>query len=140
MVETKVSNLSGGEKNRLLLSKILADPKEIMILDEPTNDLDIETIDILIDFISLYNGGVLISSHDIDFLQKTCNKFIFFDGLGGSKFSMNLEKDLDFIVKGTKSSVNIQRTDDKSIVKTKPISHEKLIKRVMAKIEKKRNI
>ena len=137
MIETKVSNLSGGEKNRLLLSKILADPKEIMILDEPTNDLDIETIDILIDFINLYNGGVLISSHDIDFLQKTCNKFIFFDGLGGSKFSIDLEKDLDFIVKGKKSSANIQRTDNKLSTKTKPISHEKLIKRVMNKIEKK---
>ena len=62
-------NLSGGEKNRLLLSKILAEPKEIILLDEPTNDLDMETIDILIDFLKVYKGGVFISSHDVDFLK-----------------------------------------------------------------------
>ena len=137
MIDTKVSNLSGGEKNRLLLSKILANPKEIMLLDEPTNDLDIETIDILIDFINLYNGGVMISSHDIDFLQKTCNKFIFLDGVGGVKISIDLEKDLDSIVKGTKSSDSTQGPKNKLLDKRKPISHEKLIKRVMTKIEKK---
>ncbi len=137
MIDTKVSNLSGGEKNRLLLSKILANPKEIMLLDEPTNDLDIETIDILIDFINLYNGGVLISSHDIDFLQKTCNKFIFLDGVGGVKLSIDLEKDLDSMVKGTKSIDNTQGSKNILLDKRKPISQEKLIKRVMTKIEKK---
>ena len=69
-VDNKVMNLSGGEKNRLLLSKILAEPKEIILLDEPTNDLDMETIDILIDFLKVYKGGVFISSHDVDFLKK----------------------------------------------------------------------
>ena len=58
-IENKVGNLSGGEKNRLLLSKILANPKEVMLLDEPTNDLDMETIDILVDFLKIYSGGVL---------------------------------------------------------------------------------
>ena len=65
------------EKNRLLLSKILANPKEVMLLDEPTNDLDMETIDILVDFLKIYSGGVLISSHDIDFLSQTCKKIYF---------------------------------------------------------------
>ena len=60
-IDYKVGLLSGGERNRLLLAKILADPKEILILDEPTNDLDMETIDILIDFLKVYNGGVLVA-------------------------------------------------------------------------------
>ena len=70
-------NLSGGEKNRLLLSKILAEPKEIVLLDEPTNDLDMETIDILIDFLKVYKGGVFISSHDVDFLKKLVPSLFF---------------------------------------------------------------
>ena len=93
--------------------------------------------EIINQLINLYNGGVLISSHDIDFLQKTCNKFIFLDGVGGAKFSIDLEKDLDFIVKGTKPGDHIQGSKNKLLDKRKPISDEKLIKRVMTKIEKK---
>ena len=55
-IEYEVGLLSGGERNRLLLAKILADPKEILILDEPTNDLDMETIDILIEFLKFIMG------------------------------------------------------------------------------------
>ena len=76
-IERNISTLSGGERNRLLLAKILAAPKEILILDEPTNDLDIETIDLLIDFINNHKGSALISSHDLDFLEKTCQFFLF---------------------------------------------------------------
>ena len=59
------------------MAKILADPKEILILDEPTNDLDMETIDILIEFLKIYNGGVLVASHDKDFLEQVVDKYIF---------------------------------------------------------------
>ena len=68
-VDRNLVSLSGGERNRLLLAKILAKPNEILILDEPTNDLDIETIDLLIDFLNMHKGSSLISSHDIDFLD-----------------------------------------------------------------------
>ena len=56
-IDRPISTLSGGERNRLLLAKILASPKEILILDEPTNDLDIETIDMLIDFLKSHQGS-----------------------------------------------------------------------------------
>ena len=78
-----------GERNRLLLAKILADPKEILILDEPTNDLDIETIDILIDFLKVYDGGVMVASHDKDFLEQVVEKYLFLDGNGNHKISLD---------------------------------------------------
>ena len=57
-----------------------------MLLDEPTNDLDVETIDLLIEFINLHEGSALISSHDVDFLKKTCEKFFIFDGKADSNY------------------------------------------------------
>ena len=84
-INFEVGVLSGGERNRLLLAKILAKPREILILDEPTNDLDIETIDILIEFLNKFNGGVFVVSHDRDFLEKVVNKIIFLDGLGNHR-------------------------------------------------------
>ena len=90
-IDQKVGVLSGGERNRLLLAKILSNPKEILLLDEPTNDLDMETIDILIDFLNNYKGGVFIVSHDQDFLEKTANKFLFFDGNGNTKVSVDFD-------------------------------------------------
>ena len=83
--------MSGGERNRLLLAKLLAAPKEILILDEPTNDLDIETIDLLIDFLKKYKGGVIVASHDMDFIDKVAQKFLLMDGNG--EFEISLKKD-----------------------------------------------
>ena len=97
-VDKKVSLLSGGERNRLLLAKLLAAPKEILILDEPTNDLDIETIDLLIDFLKKYKGGVIVASHDMDFIDKVAQKFLLMDGNG--EFEISLKK--DFLINNKK--------------------------------------
>ena len=126
-VDRNLISLSGGERNRLLLAKILAKPNEILILDEPTNDLDIETIDLLIDFLSMHKGSSLISSHDIDFLEKTCHRFFFFDGSG-------------IIQHSNKPEICSVRSVDESVKKVKkekPTSSEKLINRILKKIQKK---
>ena len=82
IVLDKVGTLSGGQKNRLKLAKILADPKECLILDEPTNDLDMETLDMLEEILINYEGTLLLVSHDRDFLDQTVTKVLAFEGDG----------------------------------------------------------
>ena len=81
-VNHTIQTLSGGEQNRLLLAKVLANPKTGLILDEPTNDLDLETLDLLTEMLSNYKGTLLIVSHDRDFLDQTVNKILYFDTNG----------------------------------------------------------
>ena len=75
-----VGTLSGGQQNRLLLAKILARPGSVLILDEPTNDLDMDTMDMLQEIISDYSGTLFIVSHDRDFLDRTVTKVLAFEG------------------------------------------------------------
>ena len=81
-VYDKVSMLSGGQKNRLMLAKILANPKTCLILDEPTNDLDMDTLDMLEEILMQYKGTLIIVSHDRDFLDQTVTKILAFEGNG----------------------------------------------------------
>jgi len=81
-VQHKVKTLSGGQKNRLMLAKILANPKTCLILDEPTNDLDMDTLDMLEDILAQYKGTLIVVSHDRDFLDQTVSKILAFEGDG----------------------------------------------------------
>ncbi|HSQ40769.1 MAG TPA: ATP-binding cassette domain-containing protein [Fibrobacteraceae bacterium] len=67
-----ISALSGGERNRLLLARLFCQPSNVLVLDEPTNDLDMETLDLLEDLLGEYSGTVLCVSHDRDFLDRLC--------------------------------------------------------------------
>ena len=78
----RISSLSGGQKNRLKLAKVLANPKSCLILDEPTNDLDMETLDMLGEILISYKGTLLLVSHDRDFLDQTVTKILSFEGDG----------------------------------------------------------
>lgn len=77
-----VSSLSGGEKARLILARIMARESNLLVLDEPTNDLDVETLDLLQEILDDYAGTVLIVSHDRDFLDRTAATTIAMEGRG----------------------------------------------------------
>ncbi|MCB5228130.1 ATP-binding cassette domain-containing protein [Alishewanella sp. 16-MA] len=79
---TPVRALSGGEKNRLLLAKLFARPSNLLILDEPTNDLDVETLELLEDILQQYQGTVLLVSHDREFVNNTVTSSLLFAGEG----------------------------------------------------------
>ena len=77
-----VRSLSGGEKARLLLSKLMARQSNLLVLDEPTNDLDVETLDLLQEILDTYDGTVLLVSHDRDFLDRVATATIAMEGNG----------------------------------------------------------
>lgn len=79
---TPVKALSGGERNRLLLAKLLLKPNNLLILDEPTNDLDVETLELLEEILTDYQGTLLIVSHDRQFIDNTATECVMFEGEG----------------------------------------------------------
>ena len=82
LVDAKIGTLSGGERSRLLLAREFARRSNLLVLDEPTNDLDLETLDLLQEVIADYDGTVLIVSHDRDFLDRTVTITLGLDGSG----------------------------------------------------------
>ena len=81
-VTTLAGTLSGGQQNRLLLAKTLANPGNFMILDEPTNDLDMDSLDMLQDYLMKYEGTLIVVSHDRDFLDNVATSILAFEGDG----------------------------------------------------------
>jgi len=82
LADARIGTLSGGERSRLLLAREFARESNLLVLDEPTNDLDLETLDLLQEVIADYEGTVLIVSHDRDFLDRTVTVTLGFDGTG----------------------------------------------------------
>ncbi len=82
VLDAKIETFSGGEQSRLLLAREFARVSNLLILDEPTNDLDLETLDLLQEVIADYAGTVLIVSHDRDFLDRTVTAVVALDGSG----------------------------------------------------------
>jgi ABC transport system ATP-binding/permease protein len=81
-MRTPLEKLSGGERGRLMLARALAKPSNLLVLDEPTNDLDLETLDVLQDMLGDYEGTVILISHDRDFLDRVVTSVIAPDGDG----------------------------------------------------------
>lgn len=109
--KTLASTLSGGQQNRLLLAKTLANPGNFLILDEPTNDLDMDSLDMLQDFLSNYRGNLLVVSHDRDFLDNVASSILAFEDDG--KITYHLGGYSDYLEFKNKNSIN--KTDNKPV-------------------------
>lgn len=114
-----VSTLSGGEKNRLMLAVALAKQSNFLVLDEPTNDLDMDTLDLLQEVLDDYEGTILIVSHDRDFMDKVATSLIYMRGDGTvyehvGSYSELLEK-----LKGLPPKNNVRKTASKDEPKTR---------------------
>ena len=80
-----VSNLSGGERNRLILARLFTRPSNLLVLDEPTNDLDLETLELLEDYLVNYTGTIILVSHDRAFINNIVTSTLVFEGAGAVK-------------------------------------------------------
>ncbi|MGA7711223.1 MAG: ATP-binding cassette domain-containing protein [Rhizomicrobium sp.] len=119
--KTPVRVLSGGERARLLLAKALAKPANLLVLDEPTNDLDLETLDLLEEMIDDYPGTVLLVSHDRDFLDRTVTAILVAEGDGhfteyaGGYSDMAAQRRVG--AEALAAEKNATRSDDKSAMR-----------------------
>ena len=122
-----VRALSGGEKARLLLARIMAKPSNLLVLDEPTNDLDVETLDLLQEILGEYDGTVLLVSHDRDFLDRVATSTIAMEGDGRATIYAGGWSDYQAqrrIVTG-KNEANTRQKAAKSKQNSKPVEQVK---------------
>jgi ATP-binding cassette subfamily F protein uup len=115
----KISTLSGGQQHRLMLAKTLMNPGNVLILDEPTNDLDMDTLDRLQEILDAYEGTLILVSHDRDFLDRTVHKLLVFEGDGkvssviGGYSDYLAQKKNDVLNSRAKSENITERRDNK---------------------------
>lgn len=119
-----IHKLSGGEKARLLVAKLLAQPADVFVLDEPTNDLDLNTIEILEEGLKSFPGLVILVSHDRYFLRHICKMYLGLDGHGGWETYASLDQWLKPNAK--KSSAHSQAETGKKSVEKKTATKVKL--------------
>ena len=119
---TPVKALSGGEKNRLLLAKLFVKPSNLLILDEPTNDLDVETLELLEELVASYPGTVLLVSHDREFIDNTATTIWSFEGEQRvNKVVGGYQDYRDYLARTTKVEAKPEKAKvetDKKVVKT----------------------
>ena len=125
MQYTMIEKLSGGERRRLHLLRVLMEAPNVLILDEPTNDLDIETLKILEDFIDEFIGVVIVVSHDRYFLDRICNKIFSFENKGliniynGNYSDYLINKEIKFLIEKEEKISKEESVKKKEYVKNK---------------------
>ncbi len=125
LINAPITSLSGGERNRLMLARLFAQPSNLLILDEPTNDLDIETLEILENMLLTFEGTLLLVSHDRAFLNNLVTSTIILDGSGNTAEYIggfddwmkekkgSISKAIDVNIKKTKSNVIKRKNDNR---------------------------
>ncbi|GAB4565764.1 MAG: ATP-binding cassette domain-containing protein [Anaerolineales bacterium] len=127
-VRAPITALSGGERNRLLLARLFAMPANLLILDEPTNDLDIETLEILEDLLLDYEGTLLLVSHDRAFLNNIVTSTLILDGSGDVKEFIggyeDWRKQMDEVPASKPNPKPVQTTQTESKSESKPTARK----------------
>lgn len=126
----KIAHLSGGEQARLLIAKLFLQPADVLILDEPTNDLDIDTIEVIEQTLSEFEGLLLVVSHDRKFLKELCHNYLVFEGDGNWANYANLDQWL----KDNKKTLGFGKAE--SVSKSLPIDVP-VVKKTSAKLSYK---
>jgi len=128
-----VKTLSGGERNRLLLARLFTKPANVLVLDEPTNDLDIETLELLEELLQNYTGTIFLVSHDREFLDNVVTQVIAFEGsgvlsenVGGyTDWLIARQQEKDSEIAGTnKKNSERNRKNNKSSIQSKKLSYQ----------------
>lgn len=135
LLDAKVSTLSGGEANRLLLAKTLINPGNLLVLDEPTNDLDMDSLEILVEILSEYQGTIIIVSHDRDFIDRIVTRSIVFDMDGNMvevvggygdylKHYPKISSKSSKVKLPNNSDRQVKKTSEKSVISKKKLSYK----------------
>ena len=123
-VRTPAKALSGGEQNRAILAKVFSKPANVLVLDEPTNDLDIETLELLEDILIKFEGTVLLVSHDRQFMDNTVTSLLVFTGEG------HIEQHVGGFTDWTRSGGSLQEIQQQLAAKAEPATKKEKPKRV----------
>jgi ATP-binding cassette subfamily F protein uup len=146
-ISTLSGTLSGGQQNRLLLAKTLANPGNFLILDEPTNDLDMDSLDMLQDYLEKYQGTLLVVSHDRDFLDNVATSILAFEGdgvitcnVGGYSDYLNYKEKYKIEEEEIKKVNEKKKVIEAPVIKKKSAYKNKIeIEKLLIKIEKLEN-
>jgi len=130
---TPVGDLSGGERRRLQLTRLLMDSPNVLLLDEPTNDFDVETLTALEDLLDSFGGTLLVISHDRYFLERVCDRFV---GLLGDSKLRDLPRGIDEYLKLRSSSIETSGSVTTK-AKTSNIAEIKEVRKEIAKYERR---
>ena len=149
-IRTPAKALSGGEQNRAILAKVFSKPANVLVLDEPTNDLDIETLELLEDILIKFEGTILLVSHDRKFMDNVVTSLMVFESNG--KINEYVGGYSDWSIKGGKlqkvgeskakadkergKNLNQENQRKHEITKRKSREHDKEIRRILSLIEK----
>ena len=123
-VRTPAKALSGGEQNRAILAKVFSKPANVLVLDEPTNDLDIETLELLEDILIKFEATVLLVSHDRQFMDNTVTSLLVFTGEG------HIEQHVGGFTDWTRSGGSLQEIQQQLAAKAEPATKKEKPKRV----------
>ena len=130
---TPVANLSGGERRRLQLTRLLMDSPNVVLLDEPTNDFDIETLTELEDLLDSYGGTLIVISHDRYFLERVCDRFY---GLLGDGALRDLPRGVDQYLEQRADALNKSGSSSAKSAPTSSAAEQRQLKKDLARVER----